>query len=451
MLPGLVLALFALKATGPVRDPDAFWHIAAGEHLQRTWDFVLADPFGAASEKVWILNQWLPELLMHWAHTAAGLPGVAWLLSVAALLVALCVWRACRREASPLVTALVVVATFVALSGSLSPRPQAVTFALTAVTTGAWLRTRDDGRPRWWLVPMTWVWAMSHGMWFVGPLVGLVVVGGLVLERRVTLRSAGRLALVPVLSMVAAVVTPVGPRLLTSPFQVSEVTAYISEWQRPASTDPALWAALALVLVVFVDQVRHVDRRRWSTLLLTALALALCVAYARTVGLGAVIAAPLAANVIQSWTRQPVRAPERREHIATGTMSGVALGLAAVLAVMVARAPALGPNALDDALDRLPLGTVVCNDQVDGGWLMLRHPGIRPTMDTRVELYSVDHIRAYHAFMGAEPGWQGYVSGTRCTAALLATRTPVVKALTAEPGWRPVASGNDYVLLVEAP
>jgi hypothetical protein len=452
VLPGIVLALFALKSVGPVRDPDAYWHIATGEHLQRTWDFVLADPFGAATERVWILNQWLTELLMHWSHAIAGLPGVAWLLSVASVLVGLCVWRSCRRFASSLVTALVVVVTFVALSGSLSPRPQVVTFALTAVTTSAWLGTRDDGRPRWWLVPLTWIWAMSHGTWFVGPLVGFAVITGMALEHRSTLRETGRLALVPVLSLAAAAVTPVGPRLFTSPFQVSEVTAYISEWQRPGLGDPASVAALALVLVVIIEQVRGVDRRRWSTILLAVFGLALAMTYARTVGLGAVILAPLAANAIQSWTRHPAPAPERREHLAAGAIGGTALGVSAVLALMVARTPALGPNALDGALDRLPAGTVVCNDQVDGGWLMLRHPGLRPTMDTRVELYTVEHIRGYHAFMAAgQQGWHAYLSRTQCTAALLPATAPVATTLAAEPDWEPVASGDDYVLLVETP
>ena len=47
-------------------------------------------------------------------------------------------------------------------------RPQVISYLLVAVTVGAWLRTRDDGRLRWWLVPLAWVWAMLHGMWPIG-------------------------------------------------------------------------------------------------------------------------------------------------------------------------------------------------------------------------------------------------------------------------------------------
>ena len=193
-LPPLVLALLTLKPLGPIKDPDAYWHIVAGEHLVQTGQFVLDDPFGAATEKVWILNQWLPEVLMHWAHTAYGLPGVAWLLCLGpSSSGSRCMPHAdAGRPRSSRRSSLAVA--FVALSGSLSPRPQLVTFALAAVTTSTWLLTREDGRARWWLVPLTWLWACSHGMWFIGPVIGGVVVVGMLARAAGVRAPAGRLA-----------------------------------------------------------------------------------------------------------------------------------------------------------------------------------------------------------------------------------------------------------------
>ena len=71
-------------------------------------------------------------------------------------------------------------------------RPQMLSFLLVAVTIGAWLRTREDGRLRWWLVPMTWVWAMSHGMWPIGIVIGVVAVVGLALDRAYRPARSGR-------------------------------------------------------------------------------------------------------------------------------------------------------------------------------------------------------------------------------------------------------------------
>lgn len=445
LLPPLVLVLYALKPLGPVKDPDAYWHVIAGEHLAQTGQFVLEDPFGAATEKVWILNQWLPELVMNWAHAAYGLPGVAFLLCLGSLLVGLSVFAACRRRAGPLPTALVLGLVFVALSGSLSPRPQLVTFALTAVTTSTWLLTRQDGRARWWLVPVTWLWACSHGMWFMGPVVGGVVVAGMALERRVSLRDVARLTTVPVLSVGAAAVTPVGPRLFASPFQVGGVTPYISEWQRPSLTSPAVLSALVLALVIGLDLLRR--RAEWTTILLTVAAVGLTLSSARTVGLGAVIAAPVAAAAMQHLLRQPVASPPSRERVVVGVVGVLSLVIVGLAAPAVAAAPALGPNGLDGALDALPRGTVLCNDQVDGGWLMLQHPGLRPTMDTRVELYSVEHIEAYLGFVAGSAGWEAYPRRVGCTYAVLPTSAAVIPAMRASGDWPVVAESPGYVLL----
>lgn len=442
----VLLALYALKPLNAIKDPDSYWHIVAGQHLLHSGQFVLADPFGAATENVWILNQWLPEVLMAWAHANFGLPGVAWLMCLGSFLIGAAIYLACRRRASPLATALVLALVFVALSGSLSPRPQLVTFALTAVTTSTWLLTREDGRPRWWLVPVSWLWACSHGMWFVGPLVGGVVIVGMALEKRASLREAARLALVPVLSVAIATMTPVGPELFTSPFQVGGVTAYISEWQRPAWTDIALIATLGLVLSVVVGLLRE-RRWQWSPILLALLALALALTWARTVGLGAIVAAPLAASSLQALTRQHVPTTSKRERAAAAVAGLAALLLAAATAPAVAASPAIGPNGLDRALDALPAGSVVCNDQRDGGWFMLQHPQLRPTMDTRVELYSIEHIEAYLGFVAGRQGWQSYPQRLGCGYTVLPTATAVVAQMRATGHWQQVAGSARYVLL----
>jgi hypothetical protein len=39
---------------------------------------------------------------------------------------------------------------------------------------------------------------------------------------------------------------------------------------------------------------------------------------------------------------------------------------------------------------------------------VFRHPDLKPTMDTRVEVYTVERIQEYLAFIAASPGWQSY-------------------------------------------
>ena len=447
VMPGLIISFLALRVIEPIKDPDAYWHIASGDHLRQTWDFVLDDPFGASAEKPWILNQWLPQLAMSFADQVAGLAGVVWLTVLGTLGVLAALYVSCRRRSSPLVATLVVAVAFLATSGSIAPRPQLVTFALTAITTDAWLRTAEDRKPRWWLIPMTWVWACSHGMWFMGIAVGLATIAGLLVARRVAPREAARLGVIPVGSLAAAALTPVGPVLLWSPFQVSGVTAYITEWQPPSPTSPTLLAALGLILLVVVDAVRNAEGRVVHVLLLTALALVLAVTYIRTAGVAAAIVAPLSAAAVMRLLRLPranVSGLEKRVTLGLGL---AALVLAAVIAPAAASKPGLGANDLDAKIAALPDGTVICNDWMDGGWLIWKHPHVRVTMDSRVEIYSVEHIRSYSAFLSARPGWDSYVSDNACSAALLRTDTAAADALAAHRGWDVVAAQGGYVLL----
>ncbi|WP_076260260.1 hypothetical protein [Intrasporangium flavum] len=446
LLPGAVLALFAVKSLGPVRDPDTFWHLRAGEHLLSTGQFVLDDPFGAGAQRPWILNQWMPEVLLHGADAAFGLPGVAWLLCLATVLVGVCLWVACRRRSSALVTALVLAVAFVAMGGSLSPRPQLVTFGLAALSVDAWWRTLADGRARWWLVPITWLWACSHGMWFVGPGIGVLAVVGGVLDGRWRLRRASRLVLVPVLSVAVAAVTPVGPRLFLSPFQVADVTPFVSEWQATSLGDPGLWATLALLVPVAV----LVRRRelRWTTALFAAVAVYLAFSHSRTVALAAVIVAPLAAAALQSLLPVPREPVARSERVATVVLPAAALALVALLAPSVASRPALGAPTLDRPLSALPAGTVVCSDEAVGGWLEWAHPTLRPTMDTRVEIRTAERIASYHRFVTGAAVWQEYPTELHCDAALLANDSRVLTLMTGA-SWTRTAAGDGYVLLAE--
>jgi hypothetical protein len=179
--------------------------------------------------------------------------------------------------------------------------------------------------------------------------------------------------------------------------------------------------------------------------LLLGLTLVLALLYLRTLPIAAVIVAPLAAQTTaRLLPREPVA---RREGVLTVGLAALALVVAGVLAAATARLPGSGPNDLDAQIAALPQGTVVCNEWGDGGWLIWKHPNVRVTMDTRVEIYSVRHIEAYASFLRAAPGWQEYPTGLGCTYALLPIAEPVVEALTTRQHWATVATGIDRVLL----
>ena len=107
-----------------------------------------------------VLHEWLPELVASKVFSLAGLPGLEGLMCVAVAALVLVPYLCARRVAESLVAVVLTAFAVVGMSGSLSLRPQLVTFTLSVVFTTAWLASARDLRPRWWLVPLTWLWAL---------------------------------------------------------------------------------------------------------------------------------------------------------------------------------------------------------------------------------------------------------------------------------------------------
>jgi hypothetical protein len=445
-LPGLVVLCAVLRMVRPVGDPDTFWHLAAGDHLRQTWSFNGTDPWSTMSTLPWRLHEWLPELLMSWMQQALGLAGVSWLLPLGVALVSLSLWAVLRREAPLLVATIVLVVALMGMSGSLSLRPHLVSFAFATLTTGAWLATRRDGKARWWLVPLTWVWACSHGMWFVGVAIGLVCLLGFLLDGTARGRAWCRLALVPLGSLVAAAVTPVGPQLLSAPFAVREYAQFVTEWRSPSLTDPAFVAFLVGAATIVLIWSRERRRAAWTEILLVGLAIGFALLYVRTIAVGAAIIAPVIALTLARVVRLPRERLGRREVALTLGLTASALAIAGILAPTRGADPAWGPNDLDRQIAALPAATVLCNDYGSGGWLIWKHPNVRPAIDGRTEIYAVSHVEAYMTFQSAAPGWKAYVDRTGCRWALLPVDLPVAEALVAQ-RWSVVQRGSTHVLL----
>lgn len=447
IVASLLPILFLRQALSPVSDPDTFWHIRAGEYLWETGRFVGPEPWSKFSGEPWVLHEWLPEVAYFFAAQSGGLPAVAWLSVASIVTFYVVLYWAAREQASVLPAAIAAAAGWVGASGSLSPRPHVVSFALLAVFTVVWLRTARDLRPRWWLVPVTWLWACSHGMWFAGVVVGLAVCLGLTLDRRVGVRGAARLAAVPVLGVLAAAVTPVGPTLLLAPLTVGDYRKYVTEWAPPELLDPQVMTALAMVTVVAIGWARGRSRTPWTHIAILAVAVGWTLLYFRTVPLGAAMLTPLFAGSLQTMLAVERPRPGRVELASVASGAAASLVLAALLAPSVAGSPGRMPIGLDDDLSRLRPGTVVFNEYMVGGWLLWRHRQLAPVMDPRTEVYSVPYVDEYMAAVRAAPGWERTIARSGATAAVLGVRSPLAYALTTQSGWVVKDQHRGYALL----
>jgi hypothetical protein len=443
-----VVSISVVVGVRPVSDPSPWLHLKIGAFLLDGGRFGLPDPWAPFANKAYIPTEWLPAIVGQEVYQIFGLPGIPWMRCAGILgLLSALAWSA--RRSADTTTALVVA--FVALVGAhdgLTERPQLVGLVFLAVAVGAWWRTAMDLKPRWWLVPMTWLWASCHGLWSVGIAVGLVTIAGLLLDRRLTRASAARLLAVTVLSVAAAGLTPVGPRLLLSPLAVgSSVNEFVGEWQSTSVHNPFAVVTLAMLGMVTLSWVRLGRRAPWWQIGLMLTAVAATLAMTRTIAVGAVIAAPLLAHEIQMYRGRPIVALTRQARSTWAALMLSALVAAAPLSVAVAQSPLLVPDRLKPQLSLIPPGTVVLAEGDINGWLFWAEPQVRPVLDPRIEIYSPAHVRAFVSAMAAAPGWRQFVDKTGSRYALVLTGSPIATALVERAGWSQIGTDAGFVLL----
>jgi hypothetical protein len=375
------------------------------------------------------------------------LAGVAWLSGLLQVLLFLGVYAAVRSRAEPLVAMPVTAVALCAMQSGLSMRPQVTSYLLTAVVVAAWLRTLDDHRLRWWLVPLVWLWAMLHGMWPVALMVGALATLGLTLDRapaRVVVRAAG-LTLACALS---AAVTPVGPALYGGVVAVGDRTAYFAEWLPP---DWISWDSSAFAVLLAATLVGLWRRRdnSWTETLLIVLAGVFAAYSVRTVPVGAAMLAPLSAGPLQSLAgrRSPWTTWERWAVLGGSTLALVALGLAVPY---TSQRPLAEPAWTDPALGALPPGTKVLDDWSLGGYLMWRYPRLDLVMHGYGDTFTTAELSRNNGLILLAPGWQHDVHETGARVAVLRPWSRLASQLALREGWR-VVHRSDSLEMLEAP
>lgn len=444
----VLFATFARAAAEPISDPDAWWHLRVGHQFwSGEWSLWRTGPLSSFATEEWTPRDWIPQMVASKVEDWFGLPGVAWLYGAALVVFLSCGYLICRRVADPVPATIALTLAAVGASGSLSQRPQIVSLIFMMIAVSGWVGSTRDLKPRWWLIPLTWLWAASHGMWYCVVALGLAAVAGIALDRRANRHQVLQLLAVPVLSLATAAVTPVGPRLLLTLFDTTSMWQFVSEWQPPSFRELTPAVTMFMILIVVVTWARRGEPTPWSHIALLSVATGWTLLSARTVALGAVVMATLVADVIHSW--QARRESSSVRHSEAVVLGGIVLSSLAALAVAVpstSQTPGGVPNGFNDELDALPANTPVLNEYTLGGWLHWRHPGLEAVVDGFTDGYTPEAVAAYADAMAGKPGWDDYVERTQAEVAVLQADAPLADALS-RIGWTETARESGFLLL----
>jgi hypothetical protein len=435
----------------PIGDQSAWLHLSIGRQLTEEGGFGRVDPWVPWASKAYVPTEWLPAVSAYRLHElfgAFGLASIAWLRAAGVLLLLAATIWAGRRVADTVPAVLAGGATLVGAGHALTARPQLLGFVFLSLAVLAWWQMTVDLKPRWWLIPLTWMWANCHGLWIVGVGFGLITVAGLALDRRLTLASARRLLAVPVLSLVAVAMTPVGPALLLTPLTVGrDVRDFVGEWQASSARDLATFVTLCMIAIVTLSWARSRRTPPWWQVAHLLVAVVATLAMERTVAVGAILAAPLLAQTLQSWRGHPPTALPRRETATWLVLVLSSLLIAAPLAGTLARRPTEVPTGLQSALSNLPKGTIVLEDTNISAWVGWVAPHLRPVRDSRSEIFSRQQHLDYARLVATATGWDTILNRSEATWALVRTGSPLAAALHERAGWETAGADRGYSLM----
>lgn len=451
---GCALVIGPSIAVRPVGDLSPWLHLRVGDWLLAGHRFGSPDPWAPFAAHAFIPTQWLPSMITAKAVDWWGMPAVAWERGVGIALMALLLVTWLSTLARLWVAVACAAAALFAAWPSLTERPQLAGFVLLVPVIAAWWSTAQDQRPRWWLVPLTWVAASSHGVWAVGGALGAVVTVALVLGRLVDRVQAARLVGLLLACAVAGALTPVGPRLLLTPFEVgSQGRQFVQEWLPSSVRSPHVAVVLVMLALAWVIWIRTGRRTALPEVCLFLFTIGLTLYMQRTVAIAAIVAAGLAAAAAEDLLSRRGRMPPFAQRGATALWCLCALagiGIAAPVSAARAQTPAHVPTELAVQIRGIPDGTRILVDGDTSGWLLYTAPELKPVFDVRIEVYAPEHVRRFIATMAAEPGWEKFISDTGAQTALVKQDSAISAALQEQLRWQAVGTDAGLVLL-EAP
>lgn len=457
------ILISTLPVIGPIRDPDFWWHLRAGQMIIERRGLLGNDPFTyTAADHHWTMHEWLTEVGFAALHGVGGLGAIVVALAIVTWLGVLAIVARARLDRPrPSILAVGLLIGVVAGYPIFGPRAQMITFALTALYLWVGERhLRQGGRLVWSLVPLTLLWSNLHSGFVIGlGLLAVFVIADAVglLLRRTDVAAAERLRQLATVILVAstvATVNPNGPAILVYALGTQTSSAQqtlIQEWHSP---DFHLWALMGfeamLLSMAGLVVARRGLRPRDGALVLVATVMAL--QSVRHIALYVAVVTPIwiaqTDAVVPTRSRRTLSPPSRPIGI-----TALVLVVAACLTLVSARAAAAMTITEDSPyyLDQYPVCAAdwlagvnrplrIFNQYGDGGYLAYRLSAIgdRVYIFGDAALIGDSILERYQRAETLHQGWESEVRGNGTDVVVFEVKTPLSDLLDHSSGWTAV-------------
>jgi hypothetical protein len=470
----LITVLVGLSGSVLLRDPDVYWHLAAGRWILDNRMLPSSDPFSHSMPgAAWTVQAWLSEVIFALLHRAGGWPALVALVGACYAATLAIMTRFLMNRMEPIHAIGLMFVCGLMLASHLSVRPHVLTWPLFALWACAQLSSSESRRsPPWWSLGVMWLWANLHGGFTLGLAVAVALAADAVVNQvpQQRWRSARLWLLFIVLAVVVSMLTPLGWYGIwytVDAMKLDFAHSVIQEWHSPNFHKPQpveLW----LLLVLGAAMVGLVKLPPVRALLVLGL-LHLALVSGRSVSMlgllsPLIMAAPLArhwaaargqapdnsAELLDRWFRA-LAAPASRQTSAISLAVAFALSITVVSTRNPSPADTITPNAAFAAAKAAGVVGRVFNDYNFGGFLIFQ--GEKVMIDGRADMYGDAFLKRYvQARVPTDAkALPLLLDEYKVAWTLLPPDTPAVATLDITPGWKRLFADKTAVVHVRAP
>ncbi len=388
----------------------------------------------------WIPQEWAFSVAVAW-FSSTGRFFVLAILTTAAAALALLItaYRAQRRGASTVATAVVTACTGFAMLQAFGVRAQIFGWLFLAI-----VMLLLDLETAWifLIIPIVALWANMHASALIAPaFIGAWAFGTWIEDRAWTPRVE-RNFVIAAGSLIAVCITPLLWKLplYALSLETSTIRSAIAEWQPPDITFSGFFAGLLPLLALCCYFGIAAPRERWRDGMLFALAALISGIAVRHIPLAALVIAPMAAQrlsiAIPSHARINAVIQERFSETLIFASTALVCG---IIVLNLANVPQISgvtlPRGAVETLARLP-GThnLYCEDFA---WcsLALQSANVRTFLDGRCDPFPSKVWKDYLSVQRVSPVWAGVLSHWHVDSVLVDKNNSLAQAIALRRDW----------------
>ncbi len=470
MVAILFTLLFAMAVRTPL-DTDTWWHLRSGEYILANRAVPLTDPFSLTRYgQPWIDHSWGSQLVMvgfYRLFGGAGQPGDSGNVGLAVYTALLAtvgmafVYLMC--DGNVYLRALVVILGTATAAVFWSPRPQMMSFCLSAAVLYLLHLYKRRHVDRLWLIPVVMVfWVNLHGGFAIGFILLLGTIAGEILGRLfdrqsedvLSWRQIRKLVVITLIAAAVLVINPNTVQMWGYPFRtvgIGVLQQYIQEWRSPDFHGRETWPFVFLLLGTLAAVGLSKRRIDWTDLALTTGTAFLSLYAGRNISTFAIVAAPVFARHLNAILEERgLRlARSRVPHgfmLALNWMILLIVVLAAGLKIAVALNPKFVAEAQTNGLPvraanylntAKPAGPLF-NSYNWGGYLMFAAPAYPVFVDGRTDLYNDALLTQWLEVAMLGEHWQQTFDEWKIKLVVIEHDSALARLLRQQPAWKEV-------------